>query len=137
MTASAGFWKWLSSDWGKPNILTRAGVPRIVTNLLTYLLVPYLSYLLAMKYAPVAYKPTIRLLAQDPLILLAYGVFYVTLATDWFLHFRYSLKGTGSEERFRLYRNWKNLGVRVFWLSLAMSLILLLLGAFYLRFQMR
>ncbi len=138
MSTLAEFWNWLRSDWGKPNFLTRAGVPRIATNLLTYLLVPYAWYLLTLRYAPASDKQALRLFVHNPLVLLAYAVFYVTLITDWFLHFRYGLKGLRPDKRFGvLTRNWTDPLVKVYWLSLASSLVLLLFGAFYFRHQMR
>ncbi len=51
MTNLADLWKWLWSDWGKPNFLTRAGIPRLVTTFLSFLLFMYLSYYLTMRYS--------------------------------------------------------------------------------------
>jgi hypothetical protein len=92
MTTPADSWKWLRGDWGKPNLLTRAGIPRIATNLLTYLLV-----------------------------------------TDWFLRDRYG-PDRRARQRFQFFRNnWKDTFVKIHSLSLAASMVLLLVGALYFR----
>lgn len=138
MSKLADVWSWLWSDWGKPNFMTRAGVPRFVTNLLTYLLAPYICYVLTLKFTPASYQAAIRLFVHNPFILLAYAVFYVSLTSDGFLHSRYNLKDLGSDDRVGLLRrHWADFMVKVYCLSLACSLLLLLLGAFYFRHQIR
>jgi hypothetical protein len=136
MTSFADFRKWLWSDWGKPNFLTRAGMPRIVTNFLSYLLAPYISFYLTMRYAPDADKQSIRLFVHDPFVLLAYAVLYVCAVTDSYLAFSYDRKGLRLDERFRLIkRNWQDPLVKIFWISLLGSMLLLLIGAFHFRYQ--
>ena len=125
-------------DWGKPNLLTRAGVPRIATNLLTYLLAPCVCYLLVARYkvAPLEMEALHRS-THNPFFLAAYGVFYVSLITDWFLRDRYRL-GHRPAERFQFLKdNWKDIFVKISILSLAISLVLFLLGAFYFRQQLK
>jgi|SRR5215469_1396920 len=130
----ADFWHWLWSDWGKPNLLTRVGIPRFLTNLFTYLLGPYVCYVLTLRYSSAAYKPAIRVFVHSPLILLAYATFYVAVVSDWFLDSRYTLTRLGLKERFELLRHhWSDHVVRVYCLSLASSLVLLLLGVLYFR----
>lgn len=134
MTNFADFSKWLWSDWGKPNFLTRAGIPRILTNFVSYLLAAYISFYLTFKYAPEADKPSIRLFIHNPFVLLAYAVLYVGVITDSYLAFSYDWKGLRLDERFRLIkRNWQDPFVKIFWISLLSSMLLLLIGSFHFR----
>jgi hypothetical protein len=138
MNALADFWNWLKSDWGKPNLLTRAGVPRIATNLLTYLLTPYVCYLLVRRYAVSPHdREALRLFVHNRFFLAWYALSYFTLVTDWFLHSRYSWKSS-PQESLRFFRNnWKDGFVKAFFLCLAISMLLFLLGALYFIHQLR
>jgi hypothetical protein len=138
VNASAKFWNWLRSDWGSPNFLTRAGIPRIVTNLLTYLLAPIAFYLLTARYVPSADKRRFNLVVHNPFFLFAYATFYVTVVTNWFLEFSYNLKTLRPRERFQVIRqNSRDIFVRIYWISAAVSVFLFLLGTLYFRHQLR
>jgi hypothetical protein len=138
MTTLPDFKKWLWSDWGKPNFLTRAGIPRIVTNFVAFWLAPYVSFLLTLRYAPAGDKPSIRLFVHEPLFLLAYAVLYVSMLADSFLEFSYKVNSFRPGERFRFVRQkWQDPIVKIFWMSLLSSMFLLLLGAFHFRHQVK
>jgi hypothetical protein len=138
MSKFADFKKWLWSDWGKPNFLTRAGIPRIVTNFVSFLLVPYISFVLTLKYSSEADKQSIRLFVRDPFVLLSYAVLYVGAITYLFLEFNYDLKSLRSAERFRFVRQrWQDPFVRIYLISVLSSMFLLLLGTFHFRRQLK
>jgi hypothetical protein len=138
MERLADFKKWLWSDWGRPNFLTRAGIPRIVTNFVSFLLAPYISFALTLRYAPETDKQSIRLLVHEPLFLLSYAVLYVTMITDSFLKFTYNVKSFPLDERFRFIRQkWQDPFVKIFWVSLLSSMFLFLVGAFHFRHQLK
>lgn len=136
MNSKSDFWAWLWGDWGKPNPLTRAGIPRIMTNLATYILLPYLCFILMEKSVAISEKRTIRTLVHHWPFLAAYCTLYVSLISSWFLQFRYSLNNSHPRERFQfLMREWRDTYVKVNMLSLAITLLLILYGAFHLRRQ--
>ncbi len=138
MTRLADFKTWLWSDWGKPNFLTRAGVPRIVTNFVAFLLAPLISFALTLRFAPETDKQNIRIFVHEPLFLLAYTALYVNILADSFLEFRYNLKNLRPNERFRFIKQkWQDPFVKIFWMSLLSSMFLLLLGAFHFRHQLK
>ena len=138
MTRLADFNKWLWGDWGKPNFLTRARIPRIVTNFLSFLLAPYICFALTLRFAPETDKQSIRLFAREPLFLLSYSVLYLSAITYSFLESSYSLKSLRLDERIRFVRQkWQNPFVKIFWVSLFSSMILFLLGAFHFRHQLK
>lgn len=127
MNVITDFWKWwTSSDWGKPNSLTRLGIPRLATNLLSYLVGPYVAYLLTLKYVPGADYRTYRLFTHNIFILLAYGVFYCFFLTHEFLSFKYKAKGTELNKIVR--KNWTDPFVRISWMCFLMSFVLFLIG---------
>lgn len=137
MTRSDDFWKWLRGDWGKPNLLTRAGIPRIATNLSTYLLFPVVCYLLAERYMGTQRdKEALRQCVHNPFFLAAYAIFYISLVTDWFLRDRYG-PDRRAGQRFQFFRNnWKDTFVKIHSFSLAISMILFLIGGLYFRQQL-
>ena len=138
MSKFADFKKWLWSDWGKPNFLTRAGIPRIVTNFVSFLLAPYISFTLTLKYSSEADKQSIRLFVRDPFVLLSYAALYVGAITSMFLEFSYDLKRYRLAERFRFVRQkWQDPFVRICLISVMSSMLLLLLGAFHFRHQLK
>jgi hypothetical protein len=138
MSKFADFKKWLWSDWGKPNFLTRAGIPRIVTNLVSFSLALYISFALTLKYSSEADKQSIRLFARDPFVLLSYAALYVGTITYMFLKFSYDLKSYRSAERFRFVRQkWQDPFVRICLISVLSSMFLLLLGTFHFRYQLK
>ena len=138
MTRFADFKTWLWSDWGKPNFLTRAGIPRIVTNFVSFLLAPYISFALTLKYSSEVDKQSIRLFVHDPFVLLSYAVFYVSAIIYMFLEFSFNLKNIRPDERFRFVRQrWQDPFVKIFWVSALNSMFLLLIGAFHFRHQLK
>ena len=138
MTSFADFRKWLWSDWGKPNFLTRAGMPRILTNVLSYLLALYISFFLMLRLASEADRQSIRLFVRDPFVLVSWAVLYIGAVTDSYLKFSYNQKGLLLNERFRLVKkNWQDPFVRIFWISLISSMLLLLIGVFHFHRQLK
>jgi len=138
MTRLADFKKWLWGDWGKPNFLTRAGIPRIATNFVSFLLAPCICFALTLRFAPETDKQSIRLFVHEPLFLLSYSVLYISAVTDSFLEFSYNLKSLRLDERFRFVRQkWRDPFVIIFWVSLFSSMFLFLLGALHFRHQLK
>jgi len=138
MTRFADFKTWLWSDWGKPSFLTRAGIPRIVTNFVSFLLAPYISFALTLKYSSEVDKQSIRLFVHDPFVLLSYAVLYVSAMIYMFLEFSFNLKNIRPDERFRFLRQrWQDPFVKIFWVSALSSMFLLLIGAFHFRHQLK
>jgi hypothetical protein len=138
MTSIADFRKWLWSDWGKPNFLTRAGMPKIVTNVLSYLLALYISFFLMLRLASEADRQSIRLFVRDPFVLVSWAVLYIGAVTDSYLKFSYDQKGLLLNERFRrVKKNWQDPFVRIFWISLISSMLLLLIGVFHFHRQLK
>src|SRR5260221_4791296 len=118
MTRFADFKTWLWSDWGKPNFLTRAGVPRIVTNFVAFLLAPLISFALTLRFAPETDKQNIRIFVHEPLFLLAYALLTVIFLAIRSLKSRPNLKTFRQTEGFSLSnKSRKNLMVKTFGLS--------------------
>jgi hypothetical protein len=138
MTRLADFKKWLWGDWGKPNFLTRAGIPRLVTNFASFLLAPYIFFALTLKYSSEVDKQSIRQFVHDPFVLLSYAVLYLSAISYMFLEFSFNLKNIRPDERFRLVRQrWKDPFVKIFWVSVLSSMFLLLIGGFHFRHQLK
>jgi len=140
MTTFSEFRRWLWSDWGKPNFLTRLGIPRVITYLLAYLLGPYLFYWLTLRYVPMreVEKQNFRMSVHNAFFLLAYAVFFITATTSQFVDFKYSLKGLSWDVRIKRGREtWKDPFVKVFWASFACVFVLLFLGWFRLIHQIK
>jgi len=130
MTSNGSFLRWLWSDWGRPSILTRLGIPRIITYLLAYLLAPYLSFWLTARYVPGANWDIFHRVVHDPFFLSAYGVFFITLLIRQFLESKYDLTAYRLRERSKiLKKNWRDPWVMTAWVTLACTLLLLLLGS--------
>ena len=126
----ADFWKWLWSDWGKPNVLTRAGIPRVLTNLLTYVLILYVSFSLTLRFSSAADREKLRIAYHDVFFISAYALLYVNFLISWFLEDRYKFNRLRADHRFRVARqNWKDPFFKIFWLSLVATFCLFLLGA--------
>jgi hypothetical protein len=126
------FWKWLWSDWGKPNFLTRAGVPRVATNLLMYIAGTYIIYYLTLRFASPPEGHKYSQFIRSPLIIFSWAVFYVSLTLEWFVSWRYHLKGLRFADRNRvLSQNSKDVAILASWMSLGISILLFLAGAIY------
>jgi hypothetical protein len=133
MTPFIDFWKWLWSDWERPNFLTRMGVPRIVTNLFSYLLGPFIGYLVMKRYAPIADQKALREFVHNPWILSSYAVFYAVAALGKYLRFKYPLSSRDASRRIQVFREHsKDIFIRTYWATLIISLMLFLIGAFQL-----
>jgi len=138
MSRFLDFLTWLWSDWGRPNPLTRLGVPRIVTNLLTYLIWPFVIYLVMDRYIPFHERQELHNLVHNRWILTGYGSFYAVVVLDSYLCFTYSLDGTDAFKRFRVFRkNSRDVFVRTYWAALILSLLISLVGAFELWSRQR
>lgn len=135
MSAFTDFQKWLWSDWGRPNFLTRSGVPRIAINLLAYLLWFYVWFFLTIRYVPGADRQKFRLLLHNPFFLMAYGALYLAMLMREFLSSRYQAKGSAVDKIIR--ENWNDVFVKVYWFSGACMLLLFLVGAFVYRHQLK
>src|ERR1700694_5054079 len=112
MRSVAEFWKWLWGDWGKSSYLTALGIPRLIIDLLGYLLGPYVLFLLTTRSIAEPDKEAFRLLVSNPFILTAYGIFYLTRVTHRFLEA--DLKGRPREEQVRVWQNYRDPFVTIF-----------------------
>jgi hypothetical protein len=127
MSAGIEFWNWWTSrDWGKPNSLTRIGVPRLVTNLVAYLLAPYLAYELTVRWVPAADYRTYRVFAHNAFFVAAYIVLYVSYLAHEFLSFKYNARGRTLDRL--LLKKWNDPFVRILWMSLTTLFALFLIG---------
>lgn len=134
MNTRNSFLNWLWSDWGKPNLLTRAGIPRIVTNSLTYILFPYICYRLSVRNLSSSDKLAVRLALHNAFFVVAYCTFYVSLVTEWFLRHHYNSGKLRIEERLTFVRkNWGDPIVKINCISFWTSFLLFIVGAFYFR----
>lgn len=132
------FWRWLWSDWGKPNFLTKAGVPRIAINLAAYVAYTFVIYFLAWKIASPPDRIHLSLATHSPLLLASWVVFYVSLTVDSFLSDRYGLKGLRLSQCSRaIWQSSEDVFVKISFISLGISLILFLAGALIFRHQMK
>src|SRR5258708_122450 len=77
MSPTTSFWGLLWGDWGKHTALTSLGVPKVFTNLIGYLLISYISYLLVERYYPES-KETLNAFVHNPFIVAAYILFYIS-----------------------------------------------------------
>jgi len=137
MSALVHFGKWLWSDWGKPNRLTRLGIPRIITNLLAYLLVPYLLLLSLNAYSSGLGNRLLPMLSHNPFLLSSYTVFYVCVVTGQYLESIYRLSGRQVDDKFSVMRqSWKDPFVKIFWLSGGISLGALFIGGLQISHQL-
>ena len=139
MSASADFRKWLSSDWGRPNFLTRLGIPRISTNLLAWLLWFYVCFLLTMRFVPVTDravdKQIFYLLLRNPFILMSYASLYLCFLVREFLSSKYKVTGRALDKSMR--ENWSDPFVKVYVVGVACMLLLFLIGSLVFRYQLK
>jgi len=117
------------SDWGKPNFLTRAGIPRIVTNLTSYLLAVYISFSVTMRSVSDADREKYRFVIHNAYFISAFVIAYVSLLTSAYIRSHKS-NGIASDQRFPVGTEFAKRSIFViFWLSLAATLCLFLIGA--------
>ena len=103
MTTFSEFRRWLWGDWGKPNFLTRLGIPQVITYLLAYLSGPYLLYWLTVRYVPIreADRQNFRMFVHNPFFLSAYAIFFISATTKRFMDFKYPLKNLSWNDRIK------------------------------------
>jgi hypothetical protein len=135
MSVFTDFRRWLWSDWGRPNYLTRIGIPRIVTHLLAFILFFIALYYLQLRFSSAANREKFRLFAHNPFILMAYAACYVGILTRDFLSFKYKVKGRTLDKFMR--ENWSEPFVKVSIIAGASMLLLFLIGALELRSQLK
>ncbi len=111
------------------------GIPRIVTNLLAFLLGFIALYYLQLRYSSAGDGVKFRLFAHNPFIVTAYAALYVAILTREFLSFRFKVKG-GSLDKF-MRANWSEPLVKVSIAATASMLLLFLIGAFVFRSQLK
>lgn len=131
MGAFIDFWKWLWSDWGRPNFLTRLGIPRIAIILFAWLLWFYVWYFLTIRYFleldRAADKQRFRLLLHNPFILMAYASLFLCFVVREFLSSKYKAKGLALDKIIRA--NWRDPFVEAYWVGGACMLLLFLIGS--------
>lgn len=135
MSALTDFRRWLWSDWGRPNFLTRMGIPRIVTNFLSFLLGFIAFGYLQLRYSAAGDRERFRLLVHNPFILAAYAALYVAILTREFLSFKFKVKGRTLDKLMR--ENWSEPFVKVSIFAAGSVLLLFLIGAFVFRSQLK
>jgi hypothetical protein len=135
MSAFTDFRQWLWSDWGTPNFLTRMGIPRVVTNFLSFLLGFTALYYLTLRYSAAGDREKIRLFVHNPFTLAAYAALYIAILTREFLSFKYKVKGRALEKFMR--ENWREPFVRASMFALASTFLLFLMGFLVYRFQLK
>jgi hypothetical protein len=129
------FWKWLWGDWGQPNAFTTVGIPRLIVDLLGYLLAPYVLYAVTMRWISGNEQDAFRRLVSNPFILSAYGVFYLTRISHEYLEA--GLKGSGVDEHCKSWHNYKDPVVTLFWATLSCATVLFLIGAVQFRASLK
>jgi hypothetical protein len=135
MSAFADFRRWLWSDWGRPNFLTRIGIPRIVTNFLSFLLFFILFGYLQLRYSAAGDGERFRLFVRNPFILASYAALYIAILTREFLSFKFKVTGRALDKFMR--ENWSELFVKVSVFATGSMLLLFLIGAFVFRSQLK
>lgn len=137
MSALADFRKWLWSDWGRPNFLTRLGIPRIVTNLLAFLLWFYVWFFLTIRYVSGTEldRQRFRLFLHNPFLLIAFAALYICLLVRGFLSSKYKVRGRALDKSIR--ENWSDPFVKAYWVSGACMLLLFLIGSLLYRAQLK
>jgi hypothetical protein len=135
MSAITDFQRWLWSDWGTPNFLTRMGIPRVVTNFLSFVLGFIALYYLTLRYAAPGDRERIRLFVHNPFVLAAYAALYVAILSREFASSKYKVKGKALDKVMR--ENWSEPSVKVSMYALASMLLLFLVGCVLYRFQLK
>ena len=135
MSAFTDFRQWLWSDWGRPNFLTRMGIPRIVANVLTFVLYFIALYYLQLRFVSPGDKEKVRVFQHNPFILAAFAVGYVGYVIREFLFFKYKVKGRALDKVIR--KNWSDPFVKLNIFALASMFLLFLIGSLWYRFQLK
>ena len=135
MSPLTDFRQWLWSDWGRPTFLTRMGIPRIVTNFLSFLFVLVAWVYLTLRYAPATERGESQLFVHNPFFLAAYAALYTSILTREFLSFKYKVKGRTLDKV--IWENRSEPFVRVAIVALASSLLLILIGSLVYRSQLK
>jgi hypothetical protein len=137
MSAPVHFGKWLWSDWGKPDWLTRLGIPYFIINLLVYLLVPYLLLMSLNAYSSGLGNRVLPIILHNPFFLSSYAVFYLCSVTGQYLKSMYGLADRRADNKFHVMRqSWKDPFVKLFWLSLVISLAAGIIGGLQISHQL-
>lgn len=134
MSDLTDFRKWLWSDWGRTDFLTRSGIPPLLTNLFAYLAGPYCIYLINKAYLPREEVPALNQFIHNPFVLSAYAVFYPATLCYRFLEsvgIIPSRARTGVRVSFA--RQWKSAVFKLYLISGACAMLLLALAAFWFR----
>ena len=83
-------------------------------------------------------EQALKLLAHNPFMILAYGVFFLTLVVNEFKEFKYNPRIYQPDQRFSVSRqNWKDPVVKIYWVGLTCTLLLFLLGSLQFRSQLK
>ena len=132
---SVAFRKWLWGNWGRANIITRLGIPRIVTSLLGYLLVPYAWYFFTIEYATDVDKERFRQAAHNPFFVMAYACLYLTVLVRGFLSSESRLRGQALDKSIR--QSWSDPLVKIYLVGGACVMLFLLIGTLLYRSQLK
>jgi hypothetical protein len=127
------FNQWLWTDWGKPNFLTRLGIPRIFIRIVAWVLWWYVCWALTIRFVPGADKQAIEHSRYNPFFLSALVFLFFGGVCDGFIAQKYGLNGKGLDKWKRGHR--ANPVVTLSWVSLALMFIMALIGCLqiYLR----
>lgn len=135
MIAFTDFRRWLWTDWGRPNFLTRMGIPRIVTSVLAFVLFFIALVYLQLRYVSPGDRVKVRLFLHNPFFLAAYAALYVGLLAREFLSFKYKVKGRALDKAMR--ENWSEPFVKISMFALVSMFLLLLIGSLVYRLQLK
>ena len=97
-----------------------------MTNLVAYLLAPYLAYRLTVRWVPGTDYRTYGVVAHNAFFVAAYVVLYVSYLAHEFLSFKYNARGRTLDRL--LLKKWSDPFVRILWMSLTTLLALFLIG---------
>jgi hypothetical protein len=124
------FAKWLWSDWGRKDFLTRFGIPPLLTNLVAYFGGGYFFYLIEKTYFLRKNILEVNRLYRSPFVLAAFTVFYVTVLSHRFLKSRANIQEPRMEAPAPISHRWKGSVYKIYVLSFFCAAGLLWFGWF-------
>jgi hypothetical protein len=130
MSDLARFAKWLWSDWGRNDFLTRFGIPPLLTNLLAYFGGGYFFYLIERTYFLRNNLSEANRFYRSPLVIAAFAVFYVTVLSYRFLESPANIQEPKMKGPASIPHRWKGSVYKIYVLSFLCAAGLLCCGWF-------
>jgi hypothetical protein len=122
------FAKWLWSDWGRKDFLTRFGIPPLLTNLFAYFGVGYFFYLIERTYFLRKNLSVANRLYRSPFVLAAFAVFYLTVLSHRFLESPANIQEPKMKGPASISHRWKGTVYKIYVLSFVCAAGLLWCG---------